>query len=97
MSQPVNLGNKTYDRLKFVKEAGKHGSFSKAVDDLIDGYWSPQMEQIQIEEGFQKLMTWLRARDLLEERAEGLMMHAKAKVMERRKEKVLERGKRGTI
>lgn len=97
MSQAVNLDNKTYARLKFVKEKGRHRSFSGAVGVLIDQYWSPQMEEILIEEEFQALMTWLRTRDLLHERAEGLIMHAKAKVFEAKKEKRLTHGKNPTF
>lgn len=96
MSQPVNLDNKTYGRLKFVKEKGKHRSFSAAVNHVLDAYWSPAMAEIMIEEQFHDLMTWLRTRDLLlgdaGERAEGLLMHAKAKVFEAKKEKRLSSG-----
>ena len=94
MSQPVNLGNKTYNRLKYVKEKMNFRSFTVVVEHLLDNYWSPALEDVQIEEQFHDLISWLRLRNLVDEDVEGGLAIVHQRVIKAKKEKRIAPGKR---
>lgn len=64
MSQPVNLSNDVYNRLNFFKARRKHKSFSNAIEELLNAFWSPQQQIIQVEEEIQRIQSWYKSRNL---------------------------------
>ena len=82
VSQPVNLSNDSYQKLKFFKQKTKQRSFSTAVEELLRNYWSPRIAQIQIQERFSELVMWLRARELMTERAEEAIGIAQTRIFQ---------------
>lgn len=89
MSQPVNLSNEVYDKLKFFRDKRKFKSFSAAIDELIRSYWSPVMSEVQIQEEFSKLKMFLGARDLLDAKTEEAINYAQARAFQHKEKKKL--------
>lgn len=87
MSQPVNLSLPTYQKLKYFRNKHQHKSFSAAIEELIRSYWSPFTAEIQIREEFDKIVTYLKSRELLDERTEEALQIAQARAFQYNSEK----------
>ena len=99
MSQPVNLSNFSYSRLKEFKEKHRYKSFSDAVNALIKSYWSPVTSEILLVEKIEELRTWLEVRGLntegVDEATDRVSMRARKAIADKKKAKKLDSFREG--